>query len=98
MNAHYQITDTTQLYAELAFAHVQTLTQVQPVPLSFQNPLLPSNPFLAYQTALLATQYPNYHNPAITPTAAAFLLPPDQPVLSDRFCRGQRHGGSAAES
>jgi len=79
LNAHYQISDTTQLYAEAAFAHVETLTQVQPVPLSFQNPLLPSNPFLAYQANLLATQYPNYHNPAITPTAAAFLLPPTSP-------------------
>ncbi len=85
LNAHYQITDTTQLYAELEFAHVETLTQVQPVPLSFQNPLLPGNPFLAYQANLLATQYPNYHNPAVTPTAAAFLLPPTSPYYPTAF-------------
>jgi len=93
LNAHYQITDTTQLYAELAFAHVETLTQVQPVPLSFQNPLLPSNPFLAYQANLLATQYPNYHNPAITPTAAAFLLPPTSPYYPAAFAAANGMAG-----
>jgi iron complex outermembrane recepter protein len=85
LNAHYQISDTTQLYAEGSFAHVETLTQVQPVPLSYQNPLLPSNPFLAYQANLLATQYPTYHNPAITPTAAAFLLPPSSPYYPTAY-------------
>ena len=93
LNAHYQITDTTQLYSELAFAHVQTLTQVQPVPLSFQNPLLPGNPFLAYQANLLATQYPNYHNPAITPTAAAFLLPPTSPYYPAAFAAAHGMAG-----
>ena len=97
LNAHYQVTDTTQLYAELAFAHVQTLTQVQPVPLSFQNPLLPGNPFLAYQANLLATQYPNYHNPAITPTAAAFLLPPTSPYYPTAFAAANGISGSALE-
>src|SRR5882757_8333515 len=85
LNAHYQLTDTTQLYAEASFAHVETLTQVQPVPLSYQNPLLPGNPYLAYLANLLATQYPTYHNPAITPTAAAFLLPPSSPYYPTAF-------------
>jgi len=85
LNAHYQISDTTQLYAEASFAHVETLTQVQPVPLSYQNPLLPGNPYLAYLANLLATQYPTYHNPAITPTAAAFLLPPSSPYYPTAF-------------
>jgi iron complex outermembrane receptor protein len=93
LNAHYQISDTTQLYAEAAFAHVETLTQVQPVPLSFQNPLLPGNPFLAYQANLLATQYPNYHNPAITPTAAAFLLPPTSPYYPAAFAAANGMAG-----
>ncbi|HSZ09357.1 MAG TPA: TonB-dependent receptor [Steroidobacteraceae bacterium] len=85
LNAHYQISDTTQLYTQLNFAHVETTTQVQPVPLSYQNPLLPGNPFLAYQATLLATQYPTYHNPAITPTAAAFLLPPSSQYYPTAF-------------
>ena len=93
LNAHYQISDTTQLYAELSFAHVETLTQVQPVPLSFQNPLLPSNPFLAFQAALLASQYPNYHNPAITPTAAAFLLPPSSPYYPTAYAAANGMAG-----
>ena len=93
LSAHYQITDTTQLYAEASFAHVETLTQVQPVPLSYQNPLLPSNPFLAYQANLLATQYPTYHNPAITPTAAAFLLPPTSPYYPTAFAAANGMAG-----
>jgi iron complex outermembrane receptor protein len=93
LNAHYQLTDTTQLYAELSFAQVETLTQVQPVPLSYQNPLLASNPFLAYQANLLATQYPTYHNPAITPTAAAFLLPPTSPYYPTAFAAANGMAG-----
>jgi iron complex outermembrane receptor protein len=93
LNAHYQLTDTTQLYAEASFAHVETLTQVQPVPLSYQNPLLPGNPFLAYQANLLATQYPNYHNPVITPTAAAFLLPPSSPYYPTAYAAAHGMAG-----
>jgi iron complex outermembrane recepter protein len=93
LNAHYQISDTTQLYAQASFAHVETLTQVQPVPLSFQNPLLPSNPFLAFQAALLASKYPTYHNPAITPTAAAFLLPPTSPYYPTAFAAANGMAG-----
>ena len=93
LNAHYQLTETTQLYAELSFAQVETLTQVQPVPLSYQNPLLSSNPFLAYQANLLATQYPTYHNPAITPTAAAFLLPPTSPYYPTAFAAANGMAG-----
>jgi iron complex outermembrane receptor protein len=93
LNAHYQLTDTTQLYAEASFAQVETLTQVQPVPLSYQNPLLPGNPFLAYQANLLATQYPTYHNPAITPTAAAFLLPPTSPYYPTAFAAANGMAG-----
>ncbi len=93
LNAHYQISDTTQLYAQLSFAQVETLTQVQPVPLSYQNPLLSSNPFLAYQANLLATQYPTYHNPAITPTAAAFLLPPTSPYYPTAFAAAHGMAG-----
>jgi iron complex outermembrane recepter protein len=93
LNAHYQLTDTTQLYAELSYAQVETLTQVQPVPLSYQNPLLPGNPFLAYQANLLATQYPTYHNPAITPTAAAFLLPPTSPYYPTAFAAANGMAG-----
>jgi iron complex outermembrane receptor protein len=93
LNGHYQISDTTQLYAELSYAQVETSTQVQPVPLSYQNPLLPGNPFLAYQANLLATQYPNYHNPAITPTAAAFLLPPTSPYYPAAFAAANGMAG-----
>ena len=93
LNAHYQVTDNTQLYALLSYAQVETATQVQPVPLSYQNPLLPGNPFLAYQANLLATQYPTYHNPAITPTAAAFLLPPTSPYYPAAYAAAHGMAG-----
>jgi iron complex outermembrane recepter protein len=93
LNAHYQVSDNTQLYALLSYAQVETATQVQPVPLSYQNPLLPGNPFLAYQANLLATMYPNYHNPAITPTAAAFLLPPTSPYYPAAYAAAHGMAG-----
>jgi iron complex outermembrane receptor protein len=93
LNAHYQLTDTTQLYAEASFAHVETLTQVQPVPLSYQNPLLPGNPYLADLATLLAKQYPNYHNPVITPTAAAFLLFPTSPYYPTAYAAAHGMAG-----
>jgi iron complex outermembrane receptor protein len=93
LNAHYQLTDTTQLYSQLSFAHVETLTQVQPVPLSYQNALLPGNPYLADLATLLATDYPTYHNPAITPTAAAFLLPPTSPYYPTAFAAAHGMAG-----
>jgi len=93
LNAHYQLTDTTQLYSQLSFAHVETLTQVQPVPFSYQNALLPGNPYLADLATLLATDYPTYHNPAITPTAAAFLLPPTSPYYPTAFAAAHGMAG-----
>ena len=85
ISARYAVTDSSQAYVESSYSHVQQTTQVQPVPLSYQNPLLPSNPYVAFLANLLATQYPNYHNPAITPTAGAFLLPPSSPYYPTAF-------------
>jgi iron complex outermembrane receptor protein len=84
-SARYAVTDRSQVYAEGSYSHVEQQTQVQPVPLSYQNPLLPSNPYVAFLANLLATQYPTYHNPAITPTAGAFLLPPSSPYYPTAF-------------
>jgi iron complex outermembrane receptor protein len=75
-NGELAIGGTSQLYTQDSFAQVKTTTTVQPVPLSYQNALLPSNPYNAYLTNLLATQYPGYKNSALTPLNAAFLLPP----------------------
>jgi iron complex outermembrane recepter protein len=85
ISARYAVTDTSQAYVEGSYSHVEQTTQVQPVPLSYQNPLLPGNPYIAFLANLLATQYPTYHNPAITPTAAAFLLPPSSPYYPTAF-------------
>jgi iron complex outermembrane receptor protein len=93
LNAHYQLTDTTQLYAEASFAQVDTLTQVQPVPLSSGNALIAGNPYIAYLANLLATQYPTYHNPAVTGPVGAFLLPPTSPYYPAAFAAANGMAG-----
>src|SRR5205814_577185 len=68
-------------------------TFVQPVPLSYQNPLLAGNPYIAFLQNLLATQYPNYHNPAVTPGEGAFLLPPTSPYYPAAFAAANGQAG-----
>jgi iron complex outermembrane receptor protein len=84
-NGHFALSGGTQLYGEASYNQVKTTTTVQPVPLSYQNTLLPGNPYNAFLTNLLATQYPNYHNAAIGPGSAAFLLPPSSPYYPAAF-------------
>ena len=84
-NGQFAVTDNSQIYAEGSYSQVETITQVQPVPLSYQNVLLPSNPYVAFLAHLLATQYPTYHNAAIGPLDAAFLLPPTSPYYPTAF-------------
>jgi iron complex outermembrane recepter protein len=93
LNAHYQLTDTTQLYAQVGFAQVDTTIQVQPVPLSSGNSLVAGNPYIAYLANLLATQYPNYHNPAVTGPFGAFLLPPTSPYYPTAFAAANGMAG-----
>jgi iron complex outermembrane recepter protein len=84
-NGALALTGTSQLYTQDSYSQVKTITTVQPVPLSYQNVLLPSNPYNAYLTNLLATQYPTYKNAALTPNNAAFLLPPSSPYYPTAF-------------
>jgi iron complex outermembrane receptor protein len=84
-NAHLALGADNQLYTEDSYSQVKSLTTVQPVPLSYQNPLLPGNPYNAFLANLLATQYPTYHNPAVTPGTGAFLLPPNSPYYPTAF-------------
>lgn len=87
------LSDSAQLYAEASYAQTQTTTFVQPVPLSYQNPLLPGNPYIAYLANLLATQYPNYHNPAVVPGTGAFLLGPSSPYYPAAFAAANGQAG-----
>ena len=84
-NGHLALTSDSQLYTEDSFSQVKTTTTVQPVPLSYQNPLLPGNPYIAYLKNLLATEYPTYHNTAPVPGTGAFLLPPTSPYYPTTF-------------
>jgi iron complex outermembrane receptor protein len=84
LNAHLALAQKSQLYSDDSFSQVRTRTAVQPVPLSYQNPLLPGNPYNAFLAALLA-QYPNYHNKAVAPGTGAFLLPPSSPYYPTAF-------------
>lgn len=82
-NGHVAVSDTSEIYGLASFWDDQTTTTVQPVPLSYQNPLLPGNPYIAYLANLLATQYPGYT--AVTPGEGAFLLPPSSPYYPTAF-------------
>jgi len=93
LNGNLAVTDSSQLYATGSFSQVRTTTFVQPVPLSYGNPLLPSNPYVAYLANLLATEYPNYHNPAVTPGTGAFLLPPTSPYYPAAFAAAHGQAG-----
>ncbi len=79
LNGAFRLTDSSQLYGNALFSQVKTTTYVQPVPLGFFNPVLPSNPYVAYLANLLATQYPGYSNPNAKPGQGAFLLGPSSP-------------------
>ena len=97
LSGRYAVTDNSQVYVEASYSKVETQTQVQPVPLSFQNPLLPSNPYVAFLRNLLATQYPNYHNPAVVPGSGAFLLPPTSPYYPSAFIAAHSQLGLAGQ-
>ena len=83
LNAALAATDSSQLYTEDSLSRVKTWTTVQPVPLSYGNALLPSNPYTSYLANLLATQYPGYKG--VTPGEGAFLLPPSSPYYPTTF-------------
>jgi iron complex outermembrane receptor protein len=85
LHGGFALNDTNQLYADASFSDVRTTTQVQPVPLSYQNPLLPGNPYIAYLANLLATKYPTYVNAAVKPGTGAFLLGPGSPYYPTAF-------------
>jgi iron complex outermembrane recepter protein len=84
-NGAFALNDASKLYSEASFSQVKTTTTVQPVPLAYLNPLLAGNPYNAFLANLLATQYPNYHNPAVVPGNGAFLLPPTSPYYPTAF-------------
>lgn len=46
LNGSFALTEASKLYADAAFSQVKTVTTVQPVPLSYQNPLLPGTSIL----------------------------------------------------
>jgi iron complex outermembrane receptor protein len=93
LTATRALSGNNQLYGEASYAQTKTTTFVQPVPLSYQNPLLPGNPYIAYLANLLATQYPTYNNPAVKPGEGAFLLPPTSPYYPAAFAAANGQAG-----
>src|ERR1700722_422995 len=94
LDARLAVGDNNQLYLQESFAVTNTIQQVQPVPLSSGNPLLPGNPYIAYLTNLLKT-YPTY-NAAATgalPGTGAFLLPPTSPYYPTAFAAANGQAG-----
>ena len=93
LNGHAALSNTSQLYTDDSFSQVRTRTTVQPVPLSYQNPLIAGNPYIAYLRNLLATQYPTYNNKAVAPGTGAFLLPPSSPYYPADWAAANNVGG-----
>jgi iron complex outermembrane receptor protein len=81
-NGQLAVIEGGQVYTEDSFSRVKTWTTVQPVPLSYQNPLLPSDPYVAYLTNLLKS-YPGLKG--VTAGEGAFLLPPSSPYYPTAF-------------
>ena len=77
INGGFELTDASQLYGNALFSHNETTQWEQPVPLSYQNPMVHGDPYIAYLANLLATQYPGYK--AVKAGQGAFLLPPGSP-------------------
>jgi len=93
LNGHAALSSTSQLYTDDSFSQVRTRTTVQPVPLSYQNPLIAGNPYIAYLRNLLATEYPTYNNKAVVPGTGAFLLPPTSPYYPTEWAAANQIGG-----
>lgn len=95
VDARLAVGDDSQLYLQESFAETRTLQQVQPVPLSSGNPLLPGNPYIPYLANLLATEYPTYNYKATgaTPGSGAFLLPPTSPYYPAAFAAAHGQAG-----
>ena len=93
LTATLAVSDNDQLYGEASYAQTKTTTFVQPVPLSFGNPLLPGNPYIAFLANLLATKYPTYNNPAVFPGEGAFLLGPTSPYYPAAFAAANGQAG-----
>jgi iron complex outermembrane receptor protein len=101
LDAHLAIGEDTQLYVEQSFSQTKTITQVQPVPLSNGNPMLPGDPYVAFLANLLAKQYPTFTAPnyQFAPpnlglqATGAFLLPPSSPYYPTAFAAAHGQAG-----
>ena len=90
-NGTLAATGSDQVYTADNLSRVKTWTTVQPVPLSYQNALLPGDPYTAYLANLLATQYPGYKG--VTAGEGAFLLPPSSPYYPTAFANQYKING-----
>src|SRR3984957_12401306 len=95
LDARLAVGDNSQLYFQESFAETNTITQVQPVPLSSGNPLLPGNSYIPFLANLLATKYPTYNAAATgaVPGTGAFLLPPTSPYYPTAFAAANGQAG-----
>ena len=91
LNGSLAVMESSQFYTQDTLSRVKTWTTVQPVPLSYQNPLLPSDPYTAYLANLLATQYPGLKG--VSAGEGAFLLPPSSPYYPTAFANQYKING-----
>jgi iron complex outermembrane receptor protein len=95
LDARLAVGNNSQLYFQESFAVTDTIQQVQPVPLSSGNPLLPGNSYIPFLANLLAKKYPTYNYKAVgaTPGFGAFLLPPTSPYYPTAFAAANGQAG-----
>jgi iron complex outermembrane receptor protein len=92
--------DSNKLYTLAQFSQVRTITEVQPVPLSYANPILKADPYYNFLALALAPggEFAGYNNPAVTAGTGAFLLPNSSPYYPLAFAQTNKLCTGAAVS
>ncbi|HEV7817201.1 MAG TPA: TonB-dependent receptor [Janthinobacterium sp.] len=89
-NGRKTLGDGAEAYFESGYSQTKTMTQTQPVPLAFNTNLPASNPYNAFFSNLIKTQYPSLGTKPFSSTfgaqyPGAFLLPPSSPYYPTAF-------------
>lgn len=91
LNGRLALSNGSEAYFESGYSQSKTMTAIQPVPLNFNNNLPANNPYNAYFTNLLATQYPTLDRKVFgVPFPGAFLLPPSSPYYPTAFAAAKK--------
>jgi iron complex outermembrane receptor protein len=91
LSGRLAVGDSSELYLDASFWNRQQTTTDQPVPLSYQNPMIAGDPYINFLNSLLANQYPAYPFASQVRGTGAFLLPPTSPYYPTAFATAANH-------